>query len=100
MTRAKISTHKGVAEETFTPAHVTIVASDLADLSESSIMNKVGLGEFWTTVQHCVDSFILFYYIDMRIYLNLLVALIWLGVKSQLSIYLNLSKSTQSAAGL
>ncbi|XP_076454709.1 uncharacterized protein LOC143289570 [Babylonia areolata] len=41
MTRAKISTHKGVAEETFTPAHVTIFASDLSDLSESIIMTKV-----------------------------------------------------------
>ncbi|KAK7095530.1 uncharacterized protein [Littorina saxatilis] len=41
MTRARISTHKGVAEQTFTPAHVSIVASDLSDLSETSIMNKV-----------------------------------------------------------
>ena len=41
MTRAKISTHKGVAEQTFTPAHVTIFASDMSDLSESNIMNKV-----------------------------------------------------------
>lgn len=41
MTRAKISTHKGVAEETFTPAHVTIFASDLSDLSDSVIMTKV-----------------------------------------------------------
>ena len=43
MTKAKISTHKGVAEQTFTPAHVTIFASDLSDLSENSIMNKVSL---------------------------------------------------------
>ena len=43
MTRAKISTHKGVAEQTFTPAHVTIFASDLSDLSESNIMNKVSI---------------------------------------------------------
>lgn len=41
MTRAKISTHKGVAEETFTPAHVTVLASDLSDLSENVVMNKV-----------------------------------------------------------
>lgn len=41
MTRAKISTHKGVAEETFTPAHVTIFASDQSDVSESVIMDKV-----------------------------------------------------------
>ncbi|XP_025114512.1 uncharacterized protein LOC112576354 isoform X2 [Pomacea canaliculata] len=41
MTRAKISTHKGVAEQTFTPAHITIFASDLSDLSENIIMQKV-----------------------------------------------------------
>lgn len=41
MTRAKISTHKGVAEQTFTPAHITIFASDLSDLSENVIMQKV-----------------------------------------------------------
>ncbi|XP_005097636.1 uncharacterized protein LOC101858936 [Aplysia californica] len=41
MTRAKISTHKGIAEEVFTPSHVMVFASELADISERDIMDKI-----------------------------------------------------------
>lgn len=41
MTKAKISTHKGTAEQTFGPFHVSIYANDQSDISESIIMEKV-----------------------------------------------------------
>ena len=41
MTKAKISTHKGVAEQTFGPYHVSIYANDTSDISENTIMEKV-----------------------------------------------------------
>ncbi|XP_045197912.2 uncharacterized protein LOC123552361 [Mercenaria mercenaria] len=41
MTKAKISTHKGIAESTFGPFHVAIFASDSAELSEKAITEKV-----------------------------------------------------------
>lgn len=41
MTKAKISTHKGIAESAFGPFHVAIYASDKADISEKAIVEKV-----------------------------------------------------------
>ncbi|XP_060586255.1 uncharacterized protein LOC132741996 [Ruditapes philippinarum] len=41
MTKAKISTHKGIAESTFGPFHVAIFASDPAEISEKAIIEKV-----------------------------------------------------------
>lgn len=41
MTKAKISTHKGIAESAFGPFHVAIFASDQADVSEKAITEKV-----------------------------------------------------------
>ena len=41
MTKAKISTHKGTAEGAFGPFHVAIFATDLSDISEDSIIQKV-----------------------------------------------------------
>lgn len=41
MTKAKVSTHKGAAEEAFGPAHVTIFATDNSDISEHIVMDKV-----------------------------------------------------------
>lgn len=41
MTKAKISTHKGTAEQTFYPYHVSIYANDPSDISETLIMEKV-----------------------------------------------------------
>ncbi|KAL3872334.1 hypothetical protein ACJMK2_040265 [Sinanodonta woodiana] len=41
MTKAKISTHKGTIEEAFGQFHVTIFATDLSDISENVIMDKV-----------------------------------------------------------
>lgn len=43
MAKAKISTHKGTAEEIFCPAHVTVYASDLSDIVQRNIMEKVNL---------------------------------------------------------
>ncbi|KAJ8300123.1 hypothetical protein KUTeg_021642 [Tegillarca granosa] len=40
MTKAKVSTHKGAAEEIFGPAHVTIFATDMSDISEHIVMDK------------------------------------------------------------
>lgn len=42
MMRAKISTNKGIVEEAFAPFHVNIFATELSDLSEKIIMDKVG----------------------------------------------------------
>ncbi|KAH9487626.1 hypothetical protein Btru_070279 [Bulinus truncatus] len=39
--KAKISTHKGLAEEIFCPAHVTVYASELSDINEREIMEKI-----------------------------------------------------------
>lgn len=41
MMRAKISTNKGIVEEAFAPFHVNIFATELSDLSEKIIMDKV-----------------------------------------------------------
>ena len=41
MMRAKISTNKGIIEENFAPFHVNIFATELSDLSERIIMDKV-----------------------------------------------------------
>ncbi|BFZ05739.1 hypothetical protein BsWGS_08778 [Bradybaena similaris] len=41
VTKAKISTHKGTAEEIFCPAHVTVYASELSDIVERDIMEKI-----------------------------------------------------------
>uniref|UniRef100_A0A0B6YA28 Coactosin-like protein n=1 Tax=Arion vulgaris TaxID=1028688 RepID=A0A0B6YA28_9EUPU len=41
MTKAKISTHKGTAEEVFCPAHVTLYASEISDIVERDIMEKI-----------------------------------------------------------
>ncbi|XP_022107952.1 uncharacterized protein LOC110988584 isoform X2 [Acanthaster planci] len=41
MTKAKVATHKGVCGEMFQPAHIEVFASELADLLETDIMNKV-----------------------------------------------------------
>lgn len=41
MMRAKISTNKGIMEEAFTPFHVNIFATELSDISEKIIMDKV-----------------------------------------------------------
>ncbi|KAK3088916.1 hypothetical protein FSP39_025420 [Pinctada imbricata] len=41
MTKAKIPTHKGVAEQTYGPYHVAIFATELSDISENIIMDKV-----------------------------------------------------------
>lgn len=41
MTKGKISTHKSTVEKAFHPAHVTIYATTLEDLSEKDIMSKV-----------------------------------------------------------
>lgn len=41
MTKAKISTHKGTAEQLFGPFHVAIFATDLSEVSEKVIMEKV-----------------------------------------------------------
>ncbi|KAK0065608.1 hypothetical protein BgiMline_020825 [Biomphalaria glabrata] len=41
MAKAKISTHKGTAEEIFCPAHVTVYASELSDINERDIMEKI-----------------------------------------------------------
>ncbi|XP_059148978.1 uncharacterized protein LOC131936091 isoform X2 [Physella acuta] len=41
MAKAKISTHKGTAEEIFCPAHVTVYASELSDIVERNIMEKI-----------------------------------------------------------
>lgn len=41
MAKAKISTHKGTAEEIFCPAHVTVFASELSDIVERNIMEKI-----------------------------------------------------------
>ena len=43
MTKAKISTHKGTAEATFGPYHVSIYANDTSDISEDIIMDKVSM---------------------------------------------------------
>ena len=43
MTKAKISTHKGTAEATFGPYHVSIYANDTSDISEDIIMDKVSI---------------------------------------------------------
>ena len=48
MTKAKISTHKGVAEKTFGPFHVAIFASDPSEISEKAIIEKVRV-----TVVYC-----------------------------------------------
>lgn len=41
MMRAKISTNKGIVEEAFAPFHVNIFATELSDLSEKIVMDKV-----------------------------------------------------------
>ncbi|GFO24864.1 coactosin [Plakobranchus ocellatus] len=41
MAKAKISTHKGTFEEIFCPAHVVIFATELSDINESDIMEKI-----------------------------------------------------------
>ena len=41
MTRAKISTQKGTFEEIFCPSHVTVFASELSDIDEADILEKV-----------------------------------------------------------
>ncbi|XP_046365847.2 uncharacterized protein LOC124141792 [Haliotis rufescens] len=41
MAKAKISTHKGSMEKVFGQAHVTLFATDLSDITEKVIMDKV-----------------------------------------------------------
>ena len=41
MTKAKTSTHKGTANEIFSPSHVTLFANELSDIVEADIMSKV-----------------------------------------------------------
>ena len=47
MTKAKTSTHKGWADETFSPSHVTVFANELSDIVEGDIMEKVSLVFFF-----------------------------------------------------
>ncbi|BFZ20309.1 hypothetical protein BsWGS_23348 [Bradybaena similaris] len=41
LTKAKISTHKGMAEALFGPVHVTVYASEISDITENDIMDKI-----------------------------------------------------------
>ncbi|CAG5119640.1 unnamed protein product [Candidula unifasciata] len=41
LTKAKVSTHKGMAEALFGPVHVRVYASEISDINENNIMDKI-----------------------------------------------------------